>query len=97
VRNDAAASIPKTADKALAAQGWANPVWSPATTQGYGGHKIVGWVDLGHPSLAFKTTDYTNLYTEASYRACKEFIRKVRDGALADQIASRTIVTYEDG
>jgi hypothetical protein len=64
--------------------------------QRYGGYKIVGWVDLAHPSLAFKSTDYTKLYTEASYRACKELIRKVRNGALADQIACRAIATYED-
>jgi hypothetical protein len=82
--------------KTIAAHGWANPVWSPANMQRYGGYKIVGWVDLAHPSLAFKSTDYTKLYTEASYRACKELIRKVRNGALADQIACRAIATYED-
>ena len=69
------------------AHGWARPVWSPANTQGYGGHRIVGWVDLAHPSLGFKSAGFTSLYTEASYQACKELIRKVRTGALADQVA----------
>jgi hypothetical protein len=86
-----------TSGEILVAHGWARPVWSPANTQGYVPHRIVGWVDIAHPSLAFNSTDYTNLYTEVSYRACKELIRKVRNGALADQIACRAIVDYEDG
>jgi hypothetical protein len=78
------------------AQAWARPVWSPANTQGYRSHRIAGWVDIAHPSLRFQNAEYTALYTEASYRACKKLVRKVRDGALADQIACRAIVAYED-
>ena len=83
--------------KIRVAQGWARPVWSPANTQGYYAHRIAGWVDIAHPSLRFQNTEYTAMYTKAAYRACKELIRKVRNGALADQIACRSIVAYEDG
>jgi hypothetical protein len=85
-----------TSGDILVAHGWAQPVWSPANTQGYGGYRIVGWVDLAHPSLALNRTDYTALYSEASYRSCKDLIRKVRQGALADQVACRAIVAYEE-
>ncbi len=77
------------------ANGWAQPVWSPENTQGYAGYTIVGWVDLAHPSLRISDEAYSPLYTGAAYRACKELIRKVRNGALADQIACRSIAAYE--
>ena len=78
--------------------GWGSPVWDAEKRHGYRapGYRVVGWADISDPSLMCKTPDYTSKYTAANYQACKVLIRKVREAALADQVACRSQVEYLD-